>query len=97
VYPFFTYDFNKYPNIDEQKEFITAYIERFRSNLEHNKLKQHPGLANLNIDAIVNEANVCALIALLCTVPWALMNAIESSKKFDWLVIPKFLKSVNIN
>jgi len=44
-------------------------------------------MANLSVDAIVEEANVFALIALHCAAVWSLIQAAESTLEFGWLVI----------
>ncbi len=87
VYPYFSYDFGRYPTRDEQVDFVSAYIARFESNLAKSKLKTHTGMANLSVDAIVDEANVFALIALHCAAVWSLIQAAESTLEFGWLVI----------
>ena len=86
MYPYFEYDFSKYPSRQDQLDFVRSYITQFKSNIEKNGIKVHTGLVNLNEESILHESNLFALIALHCTVPWTVFQAAESSVKFGWLV-----------
>jgi len=92
-YPYFEFDFEKYPNKDQQLNFVRSYIDKIRKNAIETSIKSHNAYLKLDEEVIIYEANMFALIAFLYAALWSTIQSTQSSHNFGFLVI-FFLKRI---
>ena len=85
-YPFFEYNYDKYPSKEFQLGFFSSYIDQFKQNVLIKSMDSHPGLEKLDADSLYYETNLFALYALLQAVLWAVCQSVESCREFGYLV-----------
>ena len=80
-HPYFSYDFNNYPNRKQQINFARAYIKKYKEIQCSDHLN-----SKLNEEQILNEANKFALASHIFWIMWSIGQASSSTIDFDYLV-----------
>ncbi|RNA14177.1 choline kinase alpha isoform X2 [Brachionus plicatilis] len=97
-YPYFQYNFEFYPNREQQVNFLTAYIEEYNKarssrdgNLsvedieDDNDKENGANFDKLDIEKLIEEANCFALIAHLFWIFWSICQASVCKIQFEYL------------
>lgn len=79
-HPYFSYDFNNYPNRKQQINFARAYIKKYKEIQCSDHLN-----SKLNEEQILNEANKFALASHIFWIMWSIGQASSSTIDFDYL------------
>ena len=82
-WPFFLADFTLYPNLDQQRHFLSAYIDAQSAN--ENNLNREDLIHHL-----IKEANYFALASNFFWTLWAINMATSTAIKFGYMVSGKF-------
>lgn len=87
-WPFFLADFTLYPNLDQQRNFLSAYLDA-QSSTEHTLNREDL------INQLMKEANYYALASNFFWTLWAINMATSTAIKFGYMVKTKFDQTEN--
>lgn len=98
-YPFFQYNFEFYPNREQQVNFLAAYIEEYKKarsskdvnmsveDIEDDNDKENSDhFEKLEIEQLLREANCFALMSHLFWIFWSICQASVCKIQFEYLV-----------
>lgn len=98
-YPYFQYNFDLYPNRDQQVNFLSAYIEEYNKarifkdgNMsvedieDENDKENNKQFEKLEIEQLLKEANYFSLMSHLFWIFWSICQASVCNIQFEYLV-----------
>ncbi len=86
-HPYFQYNFDLYPNEQQQENFIQAYINELNTDQVEFKSDNRPSYhSNLTLEDLIKEANHFALASNLFWAFWGVCQASNCKIKFEYLV-----------
>lgn len=94
-HPYFQYNYELYPNREQQLNFIRAYIQQFKSSMRVQDLDETTTSEDdvsqrvfLNEEHLIKEANYFALASHIFWANWSIYQAASCKIKFEYLVSP---------